>query len=234
MAAFLMLLLSTPFLNAQQLDRGNLRIPQDYDTWSLVPDCMTARMLFDSKENNEAMQALADVGDREPDSWTSYSGTPAIAILQRGSGCAKVRLIKTGKTGWVSSALIPTPEEVTRATAAREKAEQDRQKAQQAQQKAEQERTAALAKLPALINGNESIFIGSDKRCAEQFVEATRMEGLEKRKRLADLISYQCGFIVKTGTRVVVKSRNSDFVLVEMADGENVGKSGWVAGSWLK
>ena len=61
---------------------------------------------------------------------------------------------------------------------------------------------AYLAKLPMIVSGGESIFLGSDRKCAEQFQQALAMDGLEKRKRLADLISHGCGFIAASPARV--------------------------------
>jgi hypothetical protein len=122
-----------------------------------------------------------------------------------------------------------------RRQAAAEKAEQRRQAARasllNAKEKAERDR---LAKLPVLRAGDAtSLFIGSDRRCAEQFQEALSREGLEKRKRIAELVQYGCGFAVAGGVRVSVQQRGPfSFVLIE--EGTDRGKQGWVPEGWLR
>jgi hypothetical protein len=95
-------------------------------------------------------------------------------------------------------------------------------------------RLAYLAKFPILQNGSPVAFIGSDRKCSAQFVEAAAMEGLEKRKRIADLIVYGCGFTVDTGTHVSVTQKDGAYALVKVIEGGHDGKSGWVPISWLK
>lgn len=95
-------------------------------------------------------------------------------------------------------------------------------------------RAAYLAKLPLMNAGSPLAFLGSDRKCAEQFQQALGMDGLEKRKRIADLISYGCGVTVDSPVRVVAGQQDRDFLVVTVADGKFEGKSGWVPVSWLK
>jgi hypothetical protein len=95
-------------------------------------------------------------------------------------------------------------------------------------------RAAALAKFPMLNTGTPSAFIGSDRKCAAQFQEALGMEGLEKRKRIADLVSYGCGFLAENPVRVSPGQRDGAFVFVTMMDGKQLSKNGWVPTTWLK
>lgn len=94
-------------------------------------------------------------------------------------------------------------------------------------------RNSRLAKLPLITSGGESAFIGSDRKCAEQFQQALAMDGLEKRKRFADLISFGCGFLTNSPARAVIGPRDGNYVAVTLADGKQEGKSGWVPTSWL-
>jgi hypothetical protein len=95
-------------------------------------------------------------------------------------------------------------------------------------------RAAYLAKLPLVRSGTPIAFIASDRRCAEQFQEAVTMEGLEKRKRLADLVAYGCGFIVDSPVHADLVQKQGGFALVKLANGNYAGKSGWVPASWVR
>jgi hypothetical protein len=60
------------------------------------------------------------------------------------------------------------------------------------------------------------------------------MDGLEKRKKLADLLSYGCGFLVPSNTHVEVVQRNAAHALVRSIEGTITGKMGWVPSTWIK
>jgi hypothetical protein len=95
-------------------------------------------------------------------------------------------------------------------------------------------RTAELAKLPLLNSGTPAAFLGSDRKCAQQLQEALAMDGLEKRKRIADLVSYGCGVLVDSPVRATAGQRDGAYVFVTLADGKRAGKTGWVPIAWLK
>jgi hypothetical protein len=95
-------------------------------------------------------------------------------------------------------------------------------------------RAAFLSKLPTLNAGGSVAFLGSDRKCAVQFQDALAMEGLEKRKRIAELVSYQCGILVDNSVRITPGQRDGTFLVVTIADGKHQGKSGWVPIAWLK
>jgi hypothetical protein len=132
-----------------------------------------------------------------------------------------------------------TPDSKDVTTAREEERERKRNLAQAtsaraARERASQERAAYLAKLPALSNGSEAVFIGANAKCSDQFVEALRMEGLEKRKRIAELIAFKCGFLVDNGTHVELLRRDGARAVVKMAEGERLGASGWVPTTWIR
>jgi hypothetical protein len=90
---------------------------------------------------------------------------------------------------------------------------------------------AVMAKLPLL---NAVTFIGADQKCAEQFHQALSMDGLEKRKRMADLVLYRCGFIIDSPVHVRLIATDHGYVMVTIADyGEYLGKTGWVPSALL-
>jgi hypothetical protein len=93
---------------------------------------------------------------------------------------------------------------------------------------------AHLAQSPTLSSGFEEVFVGSDRKCAQQFMEALSIEGLEKRKRIADLVSYGCGFTVPAGTHVKLSQNSGQFVQVSVVEGRYSGKFGWVPSAWMK
>jgi hypothetical protein len=113
-------------------------------------------------------------------------------------------------------------------------AQKQRAASQKRAAEASSARAAALAKFPILNSGTPSAFIGSDRKCAAQFQEALGMEGLEKRKRIADLVSYGCGFLAENPVRVSPGQRDGAFVFVTMMDGKQLSKNGWVPTTWLK
>jgi hypothetical protein len=104
-----------------------------------------------------------------------------------------------------------------------------------AKQKAEQRaREAYLAQFPTLENGAEAIFIGSDRKCSEQFVQAMSMDGIEKRKRIADLVSYGCGFVDSRGVHVKRVRNEGAYCQVSPIEGKHQTESGWVPCSWVR
>ncbi|MEX2261005.1 MAG: hypothetical protein WD696_03595 [Bryobacteraceae bacterium] len=111
---------------------------------------------------------------------------------------------------------------------------QRRAEAAEAKKQMEQAaRDAFLAKFPIIQSGGESSFIGADRQCAIEFSQALTMEGLAKRKKIAELVSFQCGFIVPAGTHVAVKEKQDGYALVVVVDGTHSTKAGWIPILWL-
>jgi hypothetical protein len=95
-------------------------------------------------------------------------------------------------------------------------------------------RDARLRQLPLLASGSVTAFIAADRKCAQQFQDALKLEGLEKRKHIADLFAYGCGFVAASPVRILVVKRDAEYALITLADGKTEGKSGWVSIGWLK
>jgi hypothetical protein len=90
------------------------------------------------------------------------------------------------------------------------------------------ERQAQLARLPKLQVPGEQVFLAADSKCLEETIAASRMDGLEKRKRLQELVSYGCVELVEGGVPVMVLEKQLNAVRVRIMDGESEGKTGWV------
>lgn len=218
--------------------RVRLKVPKDYVQWTLVKACPIARILSansnDDSEIERIVETARTVNDYKAQDWVAYESGEAAEIISRDDFCANVKL-QTGASGWVVNELIgPTPEDSVRAAAAKSKAQKAAADRIIAQQKAESDHRKYLAGFPTAQSGYTSIFVGSDRKCAQQFVEALSMEGIEKRKRLADLISYQCGFIDKPGVHMQKMSTVGGFCEVKTIDGERPGATGWVHCDWLR
>lgn len=220
--AFLSLTIFPAAVLSQKPTRASIRVPPAYETWALTGGCVMAELLFTSATESE-QQALAQTDTVD---WIFYSGVKQVEVLRREEhdDCALVRLLDSGKSGWIATSLLgPSAEQAARISAARK-----------AEQKAEQERQAAINRLPTLESGFPGIFVASDRKCSEQFVQALSMEGLEKRKRLADLVSYGCGFIEDRGVHATRVQTEGSYCLVKLASGKHPNQVGWVPCSWVK
>lgn len=91
-----------------------------------------------------------------------------------------------------------------------------------------------LSRLPTVGRDTAPVFVGSDKKCTSEFIAAEKMEGLEKRKKIADLLAYGCGFIANPGAHVTPEHRVEDFVFITIENGPQIQKHGWIHSSWLK
>jgi hypothetical protein len=104
----------------------------------------------------------------------------------------------------------------------------------QGEEAAARARAAYLAKIPLISSGSSVLFVASDRKCAMQFQQALAMDGLEKRKRLAELVTYNCGIIGESPVHAEIAKRDGDYVLVKLADGKHEGQSGWVPVAWVR
>jgi hypothetical protein len=127
--------------------------------------------------------------------------------------------------------VVRKEEEAREEAASRRVAEQTAKAKQDADAKARREH---LAKFPILNSGTPSVFVGADRKCSEQFVQAMSMDGLEMRKRLADLVSYGCGFIEESGSQVVRARADGVYCQVRFVDGKHQGEYGWTPCSWVE
>lgn len=116
------------------------------------------------------------------------------------------------------------------AMAKREKAEQAKQAAERVAR--ERARQAYLAKF-SLLNSGAANFIGADRKCSEEFVQALSMDGLEKRQRLLQLITL-CGFTEEHPVHVAKEQTDGAYCKVRLVDGEHPNATGWVPCSWIR
>jgi hypothetical protein len=123
---------------------------------------------------------------------------------------------------------------------------------------------ADIAKLPILnvgsnvahFDGAQSAsvaFLASDRKCAQEFQQVFSMEGMEKGKRINELIQYHCGFIIDVPVRLELLSLDMTeaiddgavYIKVTVADCASglkncpvgnekaKGKTGWVPTKWV-
>lgn len=61
-----------------------------------------------------------------------------------------------------------------------------------------------------------------------------KAEGLEGRKRLAELVTYKCGVVFDAPVHALVRSRESPYAQIELLEGKTQGRAGWIPEAWLK
>ncbi len=216
-----LLLLSSAMSAAAQ--SNTLNLPKGWDTWPLAEDCTSAVALYDERANRTQVKADSKA------TWYYYEGPTSVDVRdEEGLMCAMVQVdgVPYG-WGWVPYALLSKP------TSAQIE-EKERTTRAAAEGKARAARAAYLGGLPVISNGNAAIFIGSDRKCSEQFVQAMSMDGLEKRKKMAELVTFGCGYLVDAGIHVKRLAADAAYCRVEPAEGKQAGKSGWVPCSWVK
>lgn len=191
---------------------NTLNLPKGWDTWPLTEDCNSAVLLYAERANRAQVKADSKAN------WYYFEGQTSVDVRDEESlMCAMVQVdgVPYG-WGWVPYALLskPTPE--------------------QNEAKKRAANAVYIGSLPRLKNGNAAIFLGSDRKCSTQFVQAMSMDGLEKRKKVAELVSFGCGYLVDAGVHVRRLATDAAYCRVEMAEGKQAGKSGWVPCSWVK
>jgi hypothetical protein len=202
---------------------NTLNLPKGWDTWPLTEDCNSAVSLYVERANRAQVKADSKAN------WYYFEGQTAVDVRdEEGLMCAMVQVEGVPyRWGWVPYALLlkPTPAQIE---------EKERTTRAAAEGKARFARAAYLGSLPIINNGNAAIFIGSDRKCSEQFVQAISMDGLEKRKKMAELVTFGCGYLVDAGIHVKRIAADATYCRVEPAEGKQAGKSGWVPCSWVK
>jgi len=201
---------------------NTLSPPKGWDTWPLADDCTTAKAVYEGRNNPEFVEEFLKTPRN------LFKSSTAVEVLDEdANGCAMVQTPVANVWGWVPTSLLLKPtaaavaekERATRAAAAaKDRAAQD----------------AALRSLPTVNNGNVAIFLGADRKCSEQFVQAMSLEGLEKRKKMAELVTFGCGYLADAGVHVKRLETQSTYCRVAPAEGKQQGKPGWVPCSWVK
>ena len=84
-----------------------------------------------------------------------------------------------------------------------------------------------------ILSGRVGAFVASDPTCSQEYVQALTTSGLELRKKISDLVRYDCGFFTTSGVHAKVLERRSAKALVKLLDGDQAGRTGWVPASWI-
>jgi hypothetical protein len=203
-------ILLTSWISAAE-QPNTLNLPKGWDTWPLADSCASAVALFDERANREQVKADSKAN------WYYYEGQTSVDVRDEEGTCAMVQVDGVAYGwGWVPWALLskPTPAQIENKTRAAQ--------------------AAYLRSLPTLNNGNAAIFLGADRKCSEQFVQAMSLEGLEKRKKMAELVTFGCGFLVDAGAHVKRLEENTGYCRVTPVEGKQLGKPGWVPCGWVK
>jgi len=191
-------------------ERNEMAPPSGWETWNITDSCSSAREIFDFKNKPQAVTALY------LSEWAAFEGKTPVQVKRRVGGCAEITVVggdAEGSSGWIAADLLLklSPEQVRRAADAKARA-------------------AMLATLPVVDSGSPAVFFGADRKCSEQFVQALSMEGLEKRKKLAELVTFGCGFTDTGRLRVKRAETQGGFCRVIPMEGKHQGSAGW-AGS---
>ena len=209
-------------ISAAEQYNNTLNLPKGWDTWPLTEDCNSAVALYDERANRAQVKADSKA------SWYYYEGATSVDVRDEEGTCAMVQAegVPYG-WGWVPYALLskPTPAQIDEKKRTNQAAVEEKERAA---------RAAYLRSLPTVNNGNVAIFFGADRKCSEQFVQALSMDGLEKRKKMADLVTFGCGYLADAGVHVKRLAADASYCQVAPAEGKQVGKPGWVPCSWLK
>lgn len=190
---------------------NTLNLPKGWNVWPLADSCASAVALFDERANKEQVKTDSKAN------WYYYEGETPVEVRDEEGTCAMVQVESVAYGwGWVPWALLskPTPAQV--------------------ENKARATQAAHLRSLPTISNGNASIFLGADRKCSEQFVQAMSLQGLEKRKKVAELVTFGCGFVVDAGAHVKRLEASTGYCRVSAAEGKQQGRPGWVPCGWVK
>lgn len=221
------ILLASGISAAEQ--NNTLNPPKGWNTWPLADDCTTARAVYEGRNNREFVEEFLKTPRN------LFKNNTAVEVLDEdASGCVMVQTPVANVWGWVPTSLLlkPTPGQL--AATAGVVAEKERATRAAAAEKDRAAHVAYLRSLPTVSNGNVAIFLGADRKCSEQFVQALSMDGLEKRKKMADLVTFGCGYLADAGVHVKRLETESTYCRVAPAEGKQEGKPGWVPCSWVK
>lgn len=233
-------------LSALGQSANTLNPPPGWESWPLADDCITATAIYARRADKDSVNKLSD------SKWYYFESDTPVRLSNEMDDefCALVQVDGNSKAyGWVATALLlkPTPRRLAILAQAKREAEAERDRVARMSAKAkreaeiEKDRVARmtahaeyLKTLPIIDNGNPAVFLGADRKCSEQFVQALSMDGLEKRKKMTELVTFGCGFLEDQGSHVTRIQTDSKFCLVAPAEGKYIGRPGWVPCSWVK
>jgi hypothetical protein len=192
--------------------------------WVMTGSCETAMRIYKEREMPGAFERIKKL---DPRLWDGYNDNTSVAVIERRRGCSRVQSWTTAAAGWVASELVVLSTE----DAAYFKKLDDARAELARRGKALQD---ALAKTPTVVNDMALMFFGADRKCAEEYSAALSMDGLAKRKKLAELVAFGCGFTEKQNMHVLQVGKEQGFCLVRLVEGDHYDKQGWVQCGWIK
>lgn len=91
-----------------------------------------------------------------------------------------------------------------------------------------------LTTLPIVDAHPNPLFVAADRKCAMQFQQSLKLDGLDLRKAMAELVAYSCGFIVPSAVRATQENSDSGFALITISEGSFKNRAGWVPLLWIR
>ncbi len=86
-----------------------------------------------------------------------------------------------------------------------------------------------------LVDSGSSVgLLAADTKCAAELKEAMSLQGLEGRKKLAELVTYKCITTYDSPIHAVEIGRDETWAQVRIIEGPASGKSGWVPSVRIK
>ena len=90
-----------------------------------------------------------------------------------------------------------------------------------------------LASLPHLSGATDKVPVAVDAGCLADMRKTRSLEGLERRKKIAELLAYGCIFMAPSGTHVRATKRADGSYAVDLEDNAMAGKSGIIESEFL-
>ena len=216
-------------------ERNEISPPSGWATWPIADNCGSALQVFAQRNS------VPDANRLFKSDWYYFEGNTPVSV-RRDAPCAFVTVGDQDSkqvSGWIAEDLLlkMTPEQERKA--ADEKARAVKQaadaKVQAAKQAADEKTLAALfAASPIVDSGTRVVFFGADRKCSEQFVQAIATEGIEGRKKLAELVTFGCGFTDDSRLHVKRYEVQGSSCRVIPIEGKHQGSAAWVPCAWLK
>jgi hypothetical protein len=196
-----------------------LEVRPGFENWGLTDTCMNAYLAF----TDQSLKRKAD--------WTATYGPGTIAVVQEVDEDGWCVLIDRPEgDGWVYKDLVKLTSEAKGKVAAEKKKLAEQKTDADAKARAHRE---YLTSLPHLSGATDKVPVAVDAGCLADMRKARSLEGLERRKKIAELLAYGCIFMAPSGTHVRATKRADGSYAVDLEDSAMAGKSGIIESEFL-
>jgi hypothetical protein len=221
-ALLVVALLSMAAARAEEFKKGqkvNLEVRSGFENWGLTDTCMNAYLAF----TDQSLKRRAN--------WTATYGPGTTAVIQEideDGWCVFVNLPEGD--GWVYKNLVKLTSEAKAKLAAEKKKLVEQKTDADTRARAHRE---YLSSLPRLYGATDKVPVAVDAGCLADLRKARSLEGVERRKKLAELLAYGCIFMAPSGTHVQATKRADGSYAVDLEDNAVAGKSGIIESEFL-